>query len=299
MALFSDFDKAAQENAAASEAAQRGAVSAADAQAGDNRPVRLKDLHCDGCGKQCSLDAPGCGRGMRLAEAAMRGEDISALQGDSGHAHGEHGHGHRGGQEFHSEHSFEGRPHRGGEDEEFGRGHDDRAFRHGPRGEAHGGEEFRGEPHRGGQDHRGPHHGGHRFTAEEIERTDDLETLMRRCGHHLHHNADRGQGSTQAQVLQLIAANPGLSQRQLQEQLRVQPGSVSELLSKLENKGLIARERADDDRRCVLLSLTPEGRSAAAQAGEEVKADLFAALSDAEKASLRGLLKKVLLSWMA
>ena len=46
-----------------------------------------------------------------------------------------------------------------------------------------------------------------------------------------------------------------MSQGVLQELLRIQPGSMSEIVSKPEYAGLILRERSEEDRRRVTVSL--------------------------------------------
>ena len=105
-------------------------------------------------------------------------------------------------------------------------------------------------------------------------------------------------GSSQAQVLSILAKEGPMTQKDLQQILRVQPGSLSELLSKLETKGMIERSEDADDRRRVVLSLTDEGKEAASESKmETAEEDLFAALTGEEQESLAGLLKKLLADW--
>ena len=100
-------------------------------------------------------------------------------------------------------------------------------------------------------------------------------------------------GASQELVLRILDRLGGMDQRELRGQLRIQPGSLSELLSKLEQKGLIARERTEADRRRVTVSLTEEGR-AALTPGDAAADDPFAALSGEEQETLRTLLEKIL-----
>ncbi|MBO4838090.1 MAG: winged helix DNA-binding protein [Lachnospiraceae bacterium] len=96
-------------------------------------------------------------------------------------------------------------------------------------------------------------------------------------------------------VLRLLDLGGGsLSQRELTELMDVQPGSLSELLGKMEARGLISRIRSEEDHRRVTVSLTEAGRAKAAERGPR---DLFAALNDEEKKQLKALLAKLTAAW--
>lgn len=89
-----------------------------------------------------------------------------------------------------------------------------------------------------------------------------------------------------------------MTQKELQEALGVQPGSASEIISKLEDRGLVSRERDEEDRRRVVLRITEAGREQAEAAScEEKGQDLYEALSVEEQDTLKALLKKLLESW--
>lgn len=232
------------------------------------------DGFCPCCPRHCPLDATSCERGA--AYAAMSPEERAAAR--EAHAHGDHGErdGHS-----HSDHGGHRREeddrYRRGEGHDRGRGPhvhgpdspDDR--RHGPNGPGH----------------RGPH-------PEFFDDPDSLNGLMHRCGHALRHRTDRDRG--QRTVLALLAAWGETDQRALQNALAIQPGSVSELLSKLEAKGYIVKTRSEQDRRMATVALTEEGK-AAARSLPEKKQDLYAALTPEEQETLRSLLKKLLESW--
>ena len=96
-------------------------------------------------------------------------------------------------------------------------------------------------------------------------------------------------------VLRLLDLGGGnLSQRELMELMAVQPGSLSELLSKMEARGLITRTRSEEDHRRVTVSLTEAGKEKAAERGPR---DIFSALSNDEKEQLRSLLAKLTAAW--
>jgi DNA-binding MarR family transcriptional regulator len=63
----------------------------------------------------------------------------------------------------------------------------------------------------------------------------------------------------QVRVLRLLAKQPR-SLGQLGADLALAPPSITRLVDRLEERGLIERHRADEDRRKVLASLTPQGR---------------------------------------
>ena len=61
-------------------------------------------------------------------------------------------------------------------------------------------------------------------------------------------------------LLGCLAANPGVSSRELCEALDLRPSSLSEMLSRAETEGLISRETDESDRRIQRVSLSPRGK---------------------------------------
>ncbi|MBQ0071924.1 MAG: MarR family transcriptional regulator [Spirochaetales bacterium] len=130
----------------------------------------------------------------------------------------------------------------------------------------------------------------HDKTLEE-----QLSLLLRGCGHFLFLQTSRG--SSQLSVLHLLKTEGPLSQKDLAEKLNVKPASVSELVTKLERKGLLERQRTEEDRRKVVLCLTEKGRSVP-ELKKEDKAHYYDALSKEEKTALASSLKKLMRSWI-
>lgn len=128
-------------------------------------------------------------------------------------------------------------------------------------------------------------------------RKDDLYSRMRSCGHYLYHRFGREMG--QGRILAILSEQKSMTQKELQEILQIQPGSVSEILTKLEEKGMILRKKDEEDKRRVVLELTDAGReaSAACKKQEEQRRHLFDALDESEKEQLNQLLGKLLESW--
>lgn len=138
------------------------------------------------------------------------------------------------------------------------------------------------------------HHSGH--GRERFRNDNTLPGLLHRCGHIMHHRF--GHSSGQRRVLRLLAEQGQISQKTLQEQLMIQSGSVSELISKLEAKGLVRRQKDEQDRRQVLLVLTEDGKAAAAADSMELpQEELFSVLTAEEQQTLQRLLQKLCQSW--
>ncbi|MCD8155410.1 MAG: MarR family transcriptional regulator [Clostridiales bacterium] len=121
-----------------------------------------------------------------------------------------------------------------------------------------------------------------------------LNRRLHQCGHYLYHNAA---GPRQMTVLNLLRENGPMSQRDIQEALGIQAGSVSELITKLESKGFLMRQKDDSDKRRVMISLTERGLSMELSPPEQMIARRYAVLEPEEKRQLTALLEKLLASW--
>ena len=118
---------------------------------------------------------------------------------------------------------------------------------------------------------------------------ESLEGMFMMCARKLRHSGHRKFGSTQDRIIRILDENGGtMGQKALQELLHVQPGSVSEILAKMEEKGLIERTRSEDDRRASLIRLTTDAKLSETEGG------LFGKLSEEEKETLKSILEKIL-----
>ena len=212
---------------------------------------------------------------------------MSEEQGGHGMS-GEQGrHGMRGGQGRHGMSGEQGR--QGMREEQRGQGMRGEQGRHGMR-EEQGGHEIHGEYGR----RKG--HGRFGRRLEGMEGEDGLSALLGKCGHYLYHRPYHGRG--QGRILKMLSGQEEVTQKELQETLGIQAGSVSEIISKLEARGLVARERDDADKRRVLLRITEEGKKRAETDFDEGKTeDLYGVLSEEEQETLKGLLGRLLESW--
>lgn len=121
------------------------------------------------------------------------------------------------------------------------------------------------------------------------------------CGHYLH--CHRGGRSGRGHILyNLHEAGGTRSQRELGEQFDLKPGSLSEILAKLEHDGLVKRTRDANDSRCLVVSLTPEGEAEALEeraARQTFRAHCLSCLSEEEQVALLGYLDRIQEHWRA
>lgn len=101
--------------------------------------------------------------------------------------------------------------------------------------------------------------------------------------------------ASQSRILIVLQEQGMMTQRDLTQHLQIQPGSASEILAKLEKRGLIEKEPLESDRRTARIFLTEEGSMMAAEAMQqrrELHKEMFACLSREKKARLFTLLEK-------
>ena len=128
---------------------------------------------------------------------------------------------------------------------------------------------------------------------------DDLAGRLERCGKILLHCLGKRRG--QEKILRILWEQGESTQKDLQEQLGIQPGSMSEIAAKLEGRGLLERFRDGADRRKIRLRLTDQGRQWLDRQDEDHvlrrRAELFSALTGEERRTLEELLEKLGEDW--
>lgn len=103
--------------------------------------------------------------------------------------------------------------------------------------------------------------------------------------------------STQGKILKILYLKGDISQKDIQDKLQIQSGTMSEVINKLENKGLLVRQRDENDRRKVILHLTEEGKAdveAYQQQYQEDTSSFFDVLSIDESQEFQRILYKLL-----
>lgn len=106
--------------------------------------------------------------------------------------------------------------------------------------------------------------------------------------------------ASQKRILIILNETERITQRDLTERLGIQPGSASEILSKLEDAGWIKRVQNETDRRTTDVSLTESGRMLAGEVLEQRRKrheEMFSCLSEEEKQELLSMLEKVSGDW--
>lgn len=97
-------------------------------------------------------------------------------------------------------------------------------------------------------------------------------------------------------LLRLLTTKDDWTNADIAEALDIRPSSVSAMVSRLEEEGLVTRHDSTDDKRVSLISLTAEGRQRIADfkaQRETFRTQSFASLNEDEQAQLNALLAKV------
>ena len=119
----------------------------------------------------------------------------------------------------------------------------------------------------------------------------ELVRRLRFCGHFLYYRI--GGRTGRGRILNVLEDHRQLLQRELQEILGVQSGSMSEIVIKMEAEGLVEKTKCRQDGRQIVLRLTQKGREQAAIYRQEYQArveQMASCLSPEELAELLRLL---------
>ena len=104
----------------------------------------------------------------------------------------------------------------------------------------------------------------------------------------------------QQRALAVLSRRGSMPQRELLEEMGLARATLSELLTRLEEKGLIERTRSKADRRAIVISLTKKGKAAGEKVvslESDIADEAFAPLSAAQKSEMKSMLETVLQSW--
>ena len=110
----------------------------------------------------------------------------------------------------------------------------------------------------------------------------DLTNKLIKCGHILTHKT--GKKRSQENILEILLKHKEISQRELQEILDIEAGSMSEIIAKLEQREYIKRYKDEHDKRRYIISLTNDE-------------DMFDMLSTEEQIQLNDMLNTLLKEW--
>ena len=98
------------------------------------------------------------------------------------------------------------------------------------------------------------------------------------------------------QIISYLDAHPGAKMTRIAERMLVGLSNLTAIVDKLVKKKIVERNRSEDDRRVVLVSLTEEGKTIA-KTNREQKRDLaeqmLRALDDADQKKLIAIMRKI------
>lgn len=119
---------------------------------------------------------------------------------------------------------------------------------------------------------------------------------MRRSLAQVKGTATQNLAPSQARLLRVLGHHGGSSQKELAAFMRIRPASLSEVLTKLEQKALIKKEQDPADRRRNRYFLTSSGQALSAELQAERRSQggaFFATLTQTEQQQLLALLTKL------
>lgn len=100
----------------------------------------------------------------------------------------------------------------------------------------------------------------------------------------------------QAQVLMVLSSKGAMSQKMIGEITIQDPATISRIIARLEDSGMVKKAGSVKDRRATLVTITPKGAKTGAQiskaSGKHFE-KLFTGFSDTDKNSLISLLNKL------
>ena len=108
----------------------------------------------------------------------------------------------------------------------------------------------------------------------------------------------RACGLTHAQfdIIATLGNTPGMSYKELGDRTLITKGTLTGVIERLEQKGLVARERSSEDKRSFFVRLTPQGEDVFKDVFPKVVEhgrQLFAPFSEADFDALDASLRKV------
>lgn len=129
---------------------------------------------------------------------------------------------------------------------------------------------------------------------EEKQDNGNIRELFALIAHKLHHHK-KGRGAGQGKILNILSSVEQINQKELQERLEIQAGSLSEILGKLEKNEWITREKSEEDKRLAIIKITEKGKEALQLIEEEHKnqKDVFSVLDEEEEQKLKEILEKL------
>jgi MarR family transcriptional regulator, organic hydroperoxide resistance regulator len=106
-----------------------------------------------------------------------------------------------------------------------------------------------------------------------------------------------GMHRAQASLLCRLFVNNGLTQSEIAEQLSVQGATITNILQRMEEAGLVTRQRDSEDNRLVRVYLTEAGRQKERAITEQflkLEGMIFEGMNENDRVRMRSLLQQML-----
>ena len=133
---------------------------------------------------------------------------------------------------------------------------------------------------------------------KNLPQEDRLMIMLGKCGMILNNKSYGHHG--RGRILKVLLEKGTITQSELQDIIDIRSGSLSEILSKMEDKELIIREKDENDKRKVRIEITEKGKEAILLKEEDHKnkvKELFNVINEEEKKQLEVILSKLIKSW--
>ena len=101
-------------------------------------------------------------------------------------------------------------------------------------------------------------------------------------------------------ILKILAERETITQSEIQNLIEIKSGSLSEILSKMEDQNLIIKSKDESDKRKTNIVITEQGKETVNEKKEECKKssqELFQHLSEDEMEQLENILLKSFRRW--
>ena len=109
-------------------------------------------------------------------------------------------------------------------------------------------------------------------------------------------NKYSGLTAPQLLILREIVARDGITASEVAQNITLSPATVSNVIERMEHRGLIYRRRSNTDKRRVLMYITEQGQSLLAQAPQPLQEDFierFQALDEWEQSLLLSSMQRI------
>jgi MarR family transcriptional regulator, organic hydroperoxide resistance regulator len=106
-----------------------------------------------------------------------------------------------------------------------------------------------------------------------------------------------GMHRAQASLLCRLFVNNGMTQSEIADQLSVQGATITNILQRLEEAGLVTRQRDSEDNRLVRVYLTEAGRQKERAITEQflkLEGTIFEGINENDRVRIRSLLQQIL-----